>query len=70
MGLQSQTRLSNAATATPLEQNQAPQDVLRFQNLPASIRWIHYNEPDTRDLASGTLIHTELDRWETNGNTG
>ena len=70
MGPQSQTRLSNAAAATALEQNQAPQDVLlRFQNLPASVWWIHHNEPNTRDLAGGTLTHTGLDQWETNGTT-
>lgn len=42
-----------------------------FKNLPASVWWIHYNEPNTRDLASGA--HT-LTLWvrpvETNGNTG
>ena len=67
--LQSQTRLGNPATTAALEQNQAPQGVLRFQNLTASIRWIHYSDPNTRGLASGALIHTELDWWETNENT-
>ena len=66
---QSQTRLSNPATTAALEQNQAPQGVLRFQNLMASIRWLHYSDPNTRGLARGALIHTGLDSWETSENT-